>query len=458
MLNPWNNSIITIFNNLIYLILLYLIFLFLFKMVLKENRILSQTICIFLSLHVILVAFILIEQHRFKINLANSFNMDDGEAYSANAWQISTALTGNIPDLSSVAQMRGIHLTDRGWGLEKFYNNYIKKKIIAPADEYEVGYITYLYAIIYAAYEFKPVLINFMNVIFHIFTAILIYKSVKYIFNHKTAYLSTLFFLLNPTSFYYSSTKLQESIFIFTVYFSIYCYTLTIKKKSFGHAFFILPSLFIIYTLIKKLYFFPLLIVFILSSAVIIFKKSKKIFFVSFLLIFFVLYCKHVEIFKEIKAFAVDRLTVSVIYQKGFHSTGGQIYRLFIPGKESHDYTLVDWVNYTCKGWYHMLFEPILTPNTSLKLLLFYPVKIIFLILCVFAILGTLMAIRYGYTEAVIFISMFIVVGSGIALSSGNIGTLLRHRDIVTPIIFIFSSFYMSRFYNVLDHGGRRKR
>jgi hypothetical protein len=46
----------------------------------------------------------------------------------------------------------------------------------------------------------------------------------------------------------------------------------------------------------------------------------------------------------------------------------------------------------------------------------------------------------------VIFLSILIILGTGIAMSSGNVGTMLRHRDIITPIIFFFSSFYITRF------------
>lgn len=59
----------------------------------------------FLFLHIILVALILVEMHRFKTNLSESIFRNDGDAYSANAWQISMALTKRIPDVTSVAQL-----------------------------------------------------------------------------------------------------------------------------------------------------------------------------------------------------------------------------------------------------------------------------------------------------------------------------------------------------------------
>ena len=434
-----------LFYNLIYLGIFSLVFIVIFALILKHNRLLLKTICVFLFLHIILVGFILLELHRFKFNLSNSIFRNDGDAYSANAWQISTALTKRIPDMASVAQMRGIHIPNRGWGLVKYYNEYIKKAIIDPVGEYEVGYITYFYSIIYASYGYMPVLIHGMNVFLHLLTAIVIYKSSELIFNNKiAAYIASLFFLLNPISFYYSSTKLRDPIIIFSIYFSIYCFIMILKEKRYWYAV-LLPPLFIICKLIKDVFFLPLLIVFAASSMVILFKRSKKIFFIFTMIILLISSNRYTPISAKIKQHIKSALTTAVGHQRGFYTTGGSVYRIFILDKDSRDYTLKDWAGYIFKGWYHLLSEPILSADRPSKFLLFFPIRVIFLILCALAVPGILMAIRYGHTEAVIFISILVILGTGIAMSSGNVGTMLRHRDAITPVIFIFSAFYITR-------------
>ncbi len=445
-----------LFNNLFALAALFLASLCIFKFCLRGNKLLANTICIFLSLQVILVAFIMVEQHRFKLNLANSIFMDDGECYSYNAWQISTALTGVIPGLQSISQMRGIHLTRAG-GLEKYYYDYVKEKIIPPPSEYQIGYITYLYSLIYAAYGFTPALINFMNVILHLLTAILIYKSVSLIFDNRAAYLSSVFFLLNPISFYYSSTKLQESMFIFIVYLSVYCFIMTMKKGNLWYAFLILFLLYISHSLLKTYYFVPLLLAFMVSSVIVLFKKKKMVFFILVAFVIVYLVSAHANVFAKIKSYSYQSLDFMVIRQQGFYNTGGQVYQLFIPGKDIHDYALMDWVTYFLKGWYHVLGEPVLSSRTPFSLILFFPIKIVFLILCALAVPGFLMAMRYGHIEAVIFFNIFLLVGSGLAMASGNIGTMFRHRDLIVPIVFVFSSFYITRFYYRRDLNDMRK-
>lgn len=393
-----------------------------------------------------LVAFILIEQHRFKTNLSNSIFINDGEAYSANGWQISTALTNSIPDMSYISEMRGIHIADRSWGLERYYNDYVKKSIIAPHSDYHMGYITYFYSIIYAAYGYKPVFINFLNVILHLLAAIVIYKCVESFSDNKAAYISVLFFLLNPISFYYSSTKLQESLYIFIIYFSLYCFIMAASNiKNIWYAVFIFPMLAIIYGFLKTHYFVPVLISFVISTMIILFNKSKKV--LAILIVIFYLFLGESKdaVITKTNHYISNALIDSVIHNKGYYNTGGKVYSLFIPDKDAQEYTIMDWVNYYLKGWYHMLSEPILSENNTGKFILFFPVKIIFLILCVFAIPGILIVMRYGHIEATVFICILLLLGSGIAISSGNVGTVLRHRDIITPTIFIFSSVFISR-------------
>lgn len=435
-------------DNFVYLALLFFAFIYIFKLFLKNNILLSKTIRIFLLLHVLLVAFILIEQHRFKTNLANSIFINDGEAYSANGWQISTALTDAIPDIQSVAQMRGIHLADRGWGLDRYYNDFVKKKIILPASEYQIGHITYFYSIIYAAYGFKPVFINFMNVILHLVTAIVIYKSVKLIFEHRTAYLSTLFFLLNPVSFYYSSTKLRDTLVVFLVYLAVFFLIMTLKKSYWYSILVFLLLYFFDKSLLKPGLFMPLLVVFGFLLMVIVLKKNKKIFLVAMIVVICSLNRMDTRLFEKFKLYVISELNSQVIHQRGFYNTGGTVYRLYNPDKDSHDYTLLDWGSYITRGWYHMLCEPIFSTNSDPKFILFFPFKLIFFVLCILVLPGILMVMRYGrHTEAAIFLALFLVIGTGLAMSSGNVGTVLRHRDLITPVIYIFSALFISSFF-----------
>jgi hypothetical protein len=183
----------------------------------------------------------------------------------------------------------------------------------------------------------------------------------------------------------------------------------------------------------------------LVSSLVILFKKSKKLFFILIASIFLFLNSMNTNISEKVKFYTTNVLNDSVTHQIGFYGTGGQVYRLFIPNKDSHGYTITDWISYISRGWYHLLSEPMLSVNNTARFILFFPVKIVFLILCILAVPGIWMTARYGHIEAVIFLSVLITIGSGIAISSGNVGTMLRHRDVITPVIFIFSSFYISR-------------
>ncbi len=47
---------------------------------------------------------------------------------------------------------------------------------------------------------------------------------------------------------------------------------------------------------------------------------------------------------------------------------------------------------------------------------------------------------KYKWKETFVIFAYIIVLGSIIAMNSGNIGTVFRHRDMLTPLFLIFGS------------------
>ncbi|MFH1068120.1 MAG: glycosyltransferase family 39 protein [Candidatus Glassbacteria bacterium] len=68
------------------------------------------------------------------------------------------------------------------------------------------------------------------------------------------------------------------------------------------------------------------------------------------------------------------------------------------------------------------------------QMLLWYPLLLIFLPA------GTLYLLRYKYRESGALIVFLLVLTSANALASGNVGTVFRQRDVLTPLYFVISS------------------
>jgi len=103
------------------------------------------------------------------------------------------------------------------------------------------------------------------------------------------------------------------------------------------------------------------------------------------------------------------------------------------------------------KGWYHFLFEPFVWDMKSIPMLMSFPQMILWYLLIMFAIIGIAFGLRYNWKYTSIIITSIFLLSSVIALTSGNIGTLFRHRDMATPFYLIFSAVGIAHFLEKLE-------
>lgn len=397
---------------------------------------LYKVICIALLLHVILSLVIQADFYKYyHPEVRRTIFFNDGECYSSNALIISKTLRGEVPQLSELQKIPG-------WG-------YVLVKVLKAAqsheivniNEYQIGFITYFYSIIYAAYGYIPSYINTLNILLNLLTGIIIFKMCDMLFNRKAGYIALILFLFNPILFYYSTMKLKESLYIFAFYLSIYLAILTVRKKDIVRFLLIIPLLFLVRS-VKAMFFWPFLFVLAVYFIINLFSKRKLLFVVMPILsVFFLLK------FSFICEKGYKFFIASLQYHQGVLLTGGHTYRLLIFGPDIFHYNNMQKILSFVNAWYHLLLEPVLTTNMSFTLLAYYPVKIIFAFLYILGFLGTISAFRYrahNYRENILLLSFLFFIGSIIAMTSGNIGTMLRHRDLITPIIFIYASYFMS--------------
>ena len=202
-------------NNLLLISVICFVLLYFIKINTKIK--LYKFISVSFFLHIILLLIIQLDINRyFHPEVHKSLFFNDGECYSSNAWIISNTLNGKVLQISDFQNIRGLQLV-----LSSVLEAAQSHKII-DMEEYQVGFITYFYSILYAAYGYMPIYINIINVIFNLLTCLIIYKICMVLFNRKTALIASVLFLFNPTTFYYSTTKLKEPFYFFISYMIIY--------------------------------------------------------------------------------------------------------------------------------------------------------------------------------------------------------------------------------------------
>jgi hypothetical protein len=149
----------------------------------------------------------------------------------------------------------------------------------------------------------------------------------------------------------------------------------------------------------------------------------------------------------------VDLLKDQLYRVASFHWGGvtsyGKVYQLFSNKNDFLNFNWYSWIIYLIKGWYHLIFEPISLNGFSFSVLIFLKIyKIAFLFLCVTAMLGFSLSFVKNFRYSMILVLFFLIYGSLFALTEANIVTMLRHRDLITPIIFMYASVFFARIFS----------
>ncbi len=396
-------------------------------------------IALALFFHLVLIFAIQAEINKYRDPyVVNSPFFNDGEAISSNGLIIAYVLRGEKIEQSFFTQRNGIQLC----GLETL--EAAKKGERAPPNTYELSHIGYFYGIIYAAYGYCPAFINFFNVILILLCGLVIFRISNSIFEKRTAYLTTIFFLFNPVLFYYSSTKLKDSITFFTFYLLLYLVIKWMDTRRMLYLIINAPLFFIAYFIRDKyflgliIFTLSLLVLYVLANS----PRNRNLFALLVLAVFIILLPK-------IKDFAFAQLERAASYHWGNVTSGGKVYSLLREQHEFHSYNLFNWLIYFLRGWYHLIFEPLNIRAFSWVGLLLWAYKITFLNFLVISILGFLSGLKINYKNCLVLALFFLIFGTIFALTEANIVTMIRHRDLLMPIVFMFVSYFLVNFFKI---------
>lgn len=433
--------------NLSILVFIYVLLIFFASSHIKKRD--SRLYRLLLACFLLHMALLCIVQYVLSAHPdpRRTFFGNDGEYYSMHARIIAAILT-NRP-LSYIAGLEAVN---------PWVSGCTQLGMIPDARTYQIGYITYFYGILYSIFGYYPLIINLYNITLHLLSGILVFKIGKGLFNENTGYMASALFLFNPTLFYYTTIKLAEASYIFIICLIVYLilklniHCLFYAREAASNALkgsnklrplgvhaeriVILASALFFLRLLKPFLFLPL-IASILSYSVMLaalhFKKIKALFL---LLVFSILY------FNQKLLGVFNQLFYSLAAShKAFFTSGGQVYKLLKYGDNFTSYTFFQKLAYLFSGWEHFIAEP--SRYVSLPCLLYYPFKIVFIILFILAMLGMAVSVKAKKTQSIFLILYLFFAGTVVAGASGNSGTMLRHRDAITFVVFIFAAYYI---------------
>jgi hypothetical protein len=308
----------------------------------------------------------------------------------------------------------------------------------------------------FLAYFNKDIMsLKYVNIFFVIIGGYLLFDLTKRIHSSVAGKIAMTIFLFWPTIFLWSITDLKESHLINGLVLLFWIANFLslgyrFRTRIFALAGFILCSLYVIF--LKPLSISPvflILFIFLLMYYLLRLGKSDKLwkrYFSRLVILAIVLLVIHLhDIFTNVLISSYDRI-ISV--NRGFLNSGGWNYDLLGDGHNYYSFAFI--IKFILGGWFHFLFEPFLGSFNSWKMLVFYPFVIIWYSMIFISFLGLVQVFRSGLIKKLIVPLLFSVIFiTLIGMSIPNIGTLMRFRDVILPVMAILSAIYLASIFNI---------
>ncbi len=306
----------------------------------------------------------------------------------------------------------------------------------------------------YLFYIFEPLKFSgrLINILFSTLNGIFVYYITKDSFDQKTAKISSILATFFPSLIIWSLDFTKEPVFILMTTVMLWSCLRFLNSNNLLYLALICIAALIQSTireyfwLIGLAVFIPALFLFFRISL-----KKKALCFVmtAIAAVFFI---------NQGGNFTPDRASTvvraNILKCLGVHvgsvNTGGFCYRTledkyYLPvSHPTQNMTTNEILNAFVMAWTHFLLEPYVWDLQSKSMILVTPQIIVWYLLLILAILGVVVGFRYNWKFTLTTLSYVFLISSIIALSSANIGTLFRHRDMVTTLYLIFSAVGIS--------------
>jgi 4-amino-4-deoxy-L-arabinose transferase-like glycosyltransferase len=367
-----------------------------------------------------LVCLILLQYKCFSVNQLDIF----GDAQDNIIQGI------NISD--SIREMRGIPVT-----LQSILSS-----------RYNTHSMTIFNGIFFLLFGNDFVSLKYINILAICATAWIMYDIAKKIYSAVSGRIALSIVLFWPTIFIWSLTDLKESHLLFTIACAFWFLDSSARAKSMSR-----KSTFMVLSVLFSLYFVMLKVklmmpIFFLSASLIaVYNVLSYGFSKDPALARKVLYIAIIPGVAAIAKFG-DRISEAakgmygliLHYHIGFLNSGGWNINL-IGDQHQNLYTAQFITKYAAKAWLSFFLEPLPWHFYSYSLMATYPMMLAWYILVAFSITGIIKVYYAGKAKEVfamfVFSAIYITV---VGMSVANIGTIIRFRDVMVPIVAVFAA------------------
>lgn len=312
-------------------------------------------------------------------------------------------------------------------------------------ENYEFGWNGYSYVIglYYYLFGYGPVSVKLINCFVGVINALIVF-FLSLNFNRRVARISCFLVMFFPSLVLWSTANLKDTVQLCISLVLVYSTVSFLRRKDFRFLIVVFISMLVQYFFVMRNTWLISMIFLIMGSAVYYFMRSKQKTFLIVLLLFIVL-----AIPGRFKDRALSSIQANInrlcIIQTGYVWTRGVTYKIF-DDKYYYDKTLLNemgLIPFLCslsKGFFHFMFEPLPQRISNPSSLVVFPQMLLWYGLTFFMLVGFFRAIQYNFPVMAVILLYTLLFSLPIALGSGNVGTVFRHRDLVTPFYLIFAA------------------
>lgn len=351
----------------------------------------------------------------------------------------------------------GIH--QRAWALVRLVEGFplsnLHKEVLLRLDDFGSNIHIYMLSFFYYLFGDAPLLGKSLNSLFGVLTAILVYFVYKESFGKKGAKLACLLTAFSPTLFLWSITNLKDTVTIFLLTFLLYAYVKLIKGKKIWYL--LTLVLLFLFNGYRNQLLLPIVGAFAIALAINIKWNVKRV--IVFVLIMTVLLVSYLSCkqFKDKAFLAIEKMNINFLIgiQKGYVDSGGTVYKIyperFYKGSHLEPIKQSEIAVSLVKGLSFLMFKPFFWELDNFSKLAYYPIGLVWTFLFPFFIIGAYIGSRYYLRKTIFLLSSFVLIAFLISFTGANVGTMIRHRDMLAPMYFLISCFGIVRAMSSLD-------
>ena len=340
----------------------------------------------------------------------------------------------------------GAALKLRSMWIQSFWSGEQIDPLEARGGFVRYGWTSYLYVLAYLQYVFGPATygIHLFNIVLFLAGSVLLYRLVRVAYGRLTAFLGLVLLMFLPTWFLWSVSALKEVLQFFLMAVVVVSACVALRDTSWWRSAVIasvsVVSILAVSTVRDGLGALAVATVTLGAASAFIARRRYLLIACPIVLVVASGYLLRQDMVQE-------RLMSEAFSAANFHlghvNTDGHAFKTldqrFYTGDDStallNTMTSPEAIRFALRSLVSVMIVPLPWDMVSTSELLFLPAQIIWYGLWLFACGGLLAGFRRHalLTSSIVVYSVIAIVA--VATNTGNVGTLIRHRDMVLPFI-----------------------